>query len=279
MTCRSGRRLRHLGRRELAIGSPLAADPSTIRRWHRRGRRSATARCQPGRVRVVRFGVGRFHAPDPFGARRRRRADCSAALSPHRQSDRGRRARADHRAVVRHESDHRPRRSDEPSRRRPRAGLFAIGRSIGFWFWELSHLPPRIVANVAMVDEVWAASGFIADTFREVTDKPVHVVHVPVPNPSRPTGHVPELGLPDDRFAFLVTLDHLSITDRKNPLGAIHAFVRPSRPRRRRSRAVGQDPQRPPAMVRARAAPAGGGEAPRHHGDRSAVSAGPTRWR
>jgi glycosyltransferase involved in cell wall biosynthesis len=104
--------------------------------------------------------------------------------------------------------------------------VFDDRRSIGFWFWELSHLPPRIVANVAMVDEVWAASGFIADAFREVTDKPVHVVHVPVPEPVTSDRSRAELGLPDDRFAFLVTLDHLSITDRKNPLGAIHAFVR-----------------------------------------------------
>ena len=78
-----------------------------------------------------------------------------------------------------------------------------------------------------MVDEVWAATEFIADAFRAVTDKPVHVVHVPVPETvTSPTRSRAELGLPDGRFVFLVTLDHLSITDRKNPLGAIHAFER-----------------------------------------------------
>ncbi len=106
------------------------------------------------------------------------------------------------------------------------AQLFADRVSIGSWFWELSHLPPRIVANIAMVDEVWAATEFIADAFREVTDKPVHVVHVPVPEPEAADRPRPELGLEPDRFVFLVTLDHLSITDRKNPLGAIHAFER-----------------------------------------------------
>jgi glycosyltransferase involved in cell wall biosynthesis len=104
--------------------------------------------------------------------------------------------------------------------------VFRDRASIGFWFWELSHLPKRIVANVAMVDEVWAATEFIADAFRAVTDKPVNVVHVPVPKPSVPRLARKELGLPDGRFVFLVTLDHLSITDRKNPLGAIRAFER-----------------------------------------------------
>ena len=104
--------------------------------------------------------------------------------------------------------------------------VFDGRRSIGFWFWELSHLPPRIVANVALVDEVWAATEFIADAFRGVTDKPVNVVHVPVPEPVASGRSRSDLGLPDDRFVFLVTLDHLSITDRKNPLGAIDAFVR-----------------------------------------------------
>jgi glycosyltransferase involved in cell wall biosynthesis len=106
------------------------------------------------------------------------------------------------------------------------AQLFRDRASIGFWFWELSHLPARIVANVAMVDEVWAATEFIADAFRGVTDKPVHVVHVPVPEPVAGSRSRAELGLEPDRFVFLVTLDHLSITDRKNPLGAIHAFER-----------------------------------------------------
>lgn len=103
---------------------------------------------------------------------------------------------------------------------------FGDRTSIGFWFWELSHLPPRIAANVAMVDEVWAATEFIADAFRDVTDMPVNVVHVHVPEPDASHASETELGLTPDRFTFLVTLDHLSITDRKNPLGAIHAFTR-----------------------------------------------------
>ena len=104
--------------------------------------------------------------------------------------------------------------------------VFEGRTTIGFWFWELSYLPPRIVANVALVDEVWAATAFIADAFRGVTDKPVNVVHVPVPEPAISDRSRADLGLPTERFVFLVTLDHLSITDRKNPLGAIHAFVR-----------------------------------------------------
>ena len=106
------------------------------------------------------------------------------------------------------------------------AAVFPGRRSIGYWFWELSELTPRVIQSIDMVDEVWAATEFVADAYRRVTDKPVRVVPVPVPEPERSSVTRADLGLPDDRFVFLVTFDHLSITDRKNPIGAIRAFER-----------------------------------------------------
>lgn len=106
------------------------------------------------------------------------------------------------------------------------AAVFPGRRTIGYWFWELSELTPRVVASIDMVDEVWAATEFVADAYRRVTDKPVRVVPVPVPEPDRSSASRTDLGLPDHRFVFLVTFDHLSITDRKNPMGAIRAFER-----------------------------------------------------
>ena len=37
---------------------------------------------------------------------------------------------------------------------------------IGSWFWELGFLPGNIVANIELVDEVWAPSGFVRDMLR-----------------------------------------------------------------------------------------------------------------
>jgi glycosyltransferase involved in cell wall biosynthesis len=106
------------------------------------------------------------------------------------------------------------------------ATVFPGRTNIGYWFWELSELSPRSIAAAGLVDEVWAATTFVGDAYRRVTDKPVRVVPIPVPRPHASAASRAELGLPEDRFVFLVTLDHLSITDRKNPMGAVRAFQR-----------------------------------------------------
>jgi glycosyltransferase involved in cell wall biosynthesis len=69
-------------------------------------------------------------------------------------------------------------------------------------------------------------SPFTAEALRAVAGVPVRVVDVPVPEPT-PAREVPEgFGMTPDRFDFLVTFDHLSVTERKNPIGAIEAFTR-----------------------------------------------------
>jgi glycosyltransferase involved in cell wall biosynthesis len=49
---------------------------------------------------------------------------------------------------------------------------------------------------------------------------------LPVPEPQPSAATRDDLGLPVDRPVVLVTFDHLSVTERKNPLGAIEAFRR-----------------------------------------------------
>lgn len=103
--------------------------------------------------------------------------------------------------------------------------VFPGRRNIAYWFWELAVLSPNALASIELVDEIWVATEFVAGAFRDVTDKPVRVVPIPVPEPPRSCVARSDLGLPDGRFVFLVTFDHLSITDRKNPIAAIRAFV------------------------------------------------------
>ena len=38
--------------------------------------------------------------------------------------------------------------------------------TIGFWFWELARLPDAWLGAVDRVDEIWVASGFVAETMR-----------------------------------------------------------------------------------------------------------------
>jgi glycosyltransferase involved in cell wall biosynthesis/2-polyprenyl-3-methyl-5-hydroxy-6-metoxy-1,4-benzoquinol methylase len=107
-----------------------------------------------------------------------------------------------------------------------RAGpeLFQGRYTAGYWFWEIERFPPALHAAFDVVDEVWAATDFVAAAVRTAGGKPVFTVPVPVPAPRCSPGITrARLGLPD-RFLFLLSFDFLSIMERKNPVGLIRAF-------------------------------------------------------
>jgi glycosyltransferase involved in cell wall biosynthesis len=101
---------------------------------------------------------------------------------------------------------------------------------IAYWYWELDEAP-RAWAEVARsVDEIWTATGFVADALRRVVvDRPVQVLSPGVqlgpftPCPREALG-APARG--EGRFAFLFSFHMASIGERKNPLGLIRAFRR-----------------------------------------------------
>jgi glycosyltransferase involved in cell wall biosynthesis len=103
----------------------------------------------------------------------------------------------------------------------------ASRRVIGYWFWELEHVPPKMISALDLVDEIWAGSRFVADALTAVTDKPVRRLDVRVPEPTcsdlQRTSFDP-LRKTADRFMFLVVFDHFSVVERKNPVGVIEAF-------------------------------------------------------
>ena len=106
--------------------------------------------------------------------------------------------------------------------------LFAATRKmIGYWFWELEHVPMHMRQSISLVDEIWAGSRFVTDAFAAVSPVPVRHVPIPVAEP-QPSNHrradfamLADVG---DRPLFLTTFDHLSVTERKNPVGVIEAF-------------------------------------------------------
>jgi len=104
------------------------------------------------------------------------------------------------------------------------AALFHGRYNIGFWPWELTSVPPGFRHVFRPMDEIWAASGFLQDVYRRLTDKPVvpmsPAVLLPEPRPfSRGS-----VGLTQENVVFLTMFDFNSFSSRKNPLGAIRAF-------------------------------------------------------
>jgi glycosyltransferase involved in cell wall biosynthesis len=95
---------------------------------------------------------------------------------------------------------------------------------IGNWYWELPELPDEWVKEFEYVDEVWAASQFIADAVSRRSPAPV-VRIPPVVTLSQGVGlSRTHFGLPDNRYLFLSMFDTHSVLERKNPLGVLRAF-------------------------------------------------------
>jgi glycosyltransferase involved in cell wall biosynthesis len=100
---------------------------------------------------------------------------------------------------------------------------------IGYWFWELEHVPLHMRQAISLVDEIWAGSRFVTDAFAAVAPVPVRHVPIPIAEPvpsDRDRASFPALADLGDRPIFLTVFDHLSVTERKNPLGVIEAFRR-----------------------------------------------------
>jgi len=108
---------------------------------------------------------------------------------------------------------------------------FYEGRyTVGYWFWEVERFSPRLDAAFDAVDEVWAATDFVADAVRRAGRAPVFTVPVPLTRPRQSSPITREhFGLLD-HFLFMFSFDFLSIFDRKNPLALVQAFARAFEP-------------------------------------------------
>ena len=102
---------------------------------------------------------------------------------------------------------------------------------VGYWFWELERVPSWMRVGVRRRStRCGRATRFVADALAAAL--PVPVRHVPLPvadvRSSAAVDRSPARLLAPfgDRFVFLVVFDHFSVTERKNPVGAIEAFRR-----------------------------------------------------
>ena len=107
-------------------------------------------------------------------------------------------------------------------------GFFEGRYTIGVWFWETSTFPTMFHSAFSTVDELWAASDYIAEILRAAAPADTPIVRMPLPIVRPATNDAFDLttvGIPADRFTFLCSFDYLSVPGRKNPLGTIEAFT------------------------------------------------------
>jgi glycosyltransferase involved in cell wall biosynthesis len=97
-------------------------------------------------------------------------------------------------------------------------------RTIGYFFWELAEVPDEQQWGIGLVDEIWAPTEFVRDAYAAATNAPVRIARLPIAEPSVPV--VNGDGVEDRPFTFLASFDHLSVMERKHPIGVIEAFRR-----------------------------------------------------
>ncbi|MDM0038513.1 glycosyltransferase [Variovorax sp. J22G21] len=95
---------------------------------------------------------------------------------------------------------------------------------IAYWYWEFDSIPDAWVAKATQVDEVWAATEFVAKGLREKLKIPVRTLFPGVQLGAYQRRERSYFGLKDGVFTFLFTFHMMSIMERKNPLGLIRAF-------------------------------------------------------
>jgi glycosyltransferase involved in cell wall biosynthesis len=106
---------------------------------------------------------------------------------------------------------------------------YLAGRyNVGIWNWELSEFPECWDGSFDFFDEIWAPSTFCQRSFAGRSPIPVHYVPYSICPAERepPVEGRDFFGLPEGVFVFLFTFDCHSYVERKNPQGALEAFVR-----------------------------------------------------
>jgi len=109
-----------------------------------------------------------------------------------------------------------------------RADLFErIPRTyrIAYWYWELETIPESWLKQSRLVDEIWAATNFVAEALRNRLGGRVYTMFPGIqlgkfePRPRNYFGLAT-----GDEFTFLFVFHMTSVMERKNPLGLIRAF-------------------------------------------------------
>lgn len=99
--------------------------------------------------------------------------------------------------------------------------------NIGFWNWELEQFPEQWQESFKYFNEVWAPSKYTQKALQGVSSVPVQCVPYAITIPEIPE-HLNKayFGIPENKFIFFFSFDYRSFVERKNPWGAIQAFIK-----------------------------------------------------
>ncbi|WP_303563951.1 glycosyltransferase family 4 protein [Uliginosibacterium sp. 31-12] len=103
---------------------------------------------------------------------------------------------------------------------------FDGGYRVGIWQWELARFPDKARFAFDLVDEIWTISSFCQKALSVATDKPVHVLPLPVKAYPDDGQSRDAFGIPANAWVFMTAFDGSSFIARKNPLAVIEAFQR-----------------------------------------------------
>jgi glycosyltransferase involved in cell wall biosynthesis len=95
---------------------------------------------------------------------------------------------------------------------------------IAYWYWEFDSIPEGWVRRAEGVDEVWAATSFVAKGLRDRLSVPVLTMFPGVQLGNYVRRDRSYFGVEEGTFMFLFNFHMNSVMERKNPLGLIRAF-------------------------------------------------------
>ena len=101
---------------------------------------------------------------------------------------------------------------------------------IAYWYWEFDSIPDSWSEQASKVDEVWAATEFVAKGLRERLSVPVKTLFPGVQLGRYERRERSHFGLDNGKYTFLFNFHMNSVMERKNPLGLIAAFKAAFRP-------------------------------------------------
>ena len=102
-------------------------------------------------------------------------------------------------------------------------------KRIGYWVWEMAHIPEAWRHDFSSVDRIWAPSTYCAELFAAENGAPVdvipHPVPVLVPSSVDRAAVLERIGLAPEARIILFVFDGSSYLVRKNPAALVRAFA------------------------------------------------------
>ena len=104
--------------------------------------------------------------------------------------------------------------------------VFHSRHNIGYWAWEMPEFPPGWENAFPYFKEIWTLSDFTRQAIMQQSPIPVRVVPYAIHPQKDTTLTRASFDLPENNFIFLMTYDTRSISERKNPMAAVRAFLK-----------------------------------------------------